>query len=166
MDTGVYMSPCGLSLFQMVSFKLVSVMILVWNTSHGLVSLNIWSPPDSAVLGSCGLLGVRSYLEEIGLGVGLKVCNPALLAALSLLPGLATWASQLMLLLAWTQFPTTVPSHCDELSNWARVKPSSLLRHRHSCEKRIAQSSSCTIVLSLELGSYIPVCFRVPMRGS
>jgi hypothetical protein len=69
MDTEIYVSSYGLSMIQMVSFKLASVTVLMWDISHSLVWLNICSPSrNSAALGGVDLLGARLYIEETGLG--------------------------------------------------------------------------------------------------
>lgn len=165
MDTEIHISPCGLSLLQMVSFKLVSVTVLMWNISHSLVWLNIWSPSDSAALRGCGpfgasLLGNRS-------GAGFKVYSSDILPTLSLFPG--PWASSLMLLSQALAAPITMPSHCDGLYlqtvNQNKSFLSSLL-FGHSRETMATQFSSYTVVCYLGLRSHIPFCFRVHMKGS
>lgn len=87
MDTEIHISPCRLSLLHMVSFKLVSVTVLMWNISHRLVWLNIWSPLILLLGEVVNPFGARLYIEEIGLGWGLKVYSPDILPTLSLLPG-------------------------------------------------------------------------------
>lgn len=158
MDTEIHVSPCGLSLLQMVSFKLVSVTVLMWNISHRLVWLNIWfwEVVDP--------FGARLYIEEISLGWAFKVYSPDVLPTLSLLPGLwrhepGAWSSccHRLSLLPLPCLPAVV--NCT-FKLWIRTHPSSLL-----CSWSQPWANGCTVRFihcSLLLGARV----LHHMRGS